>query len=96
MEENKQEAPIVEIGKGKSAEPTKEMLQKQVGQLAEKCQELYSQLQQANMFNTFKRLDYCFKVVENAAQFDSDFVDYCKKDIVNIMTIVEESPKKEE
>lgn len=96
MEENKQEAPIVEMGKGKSAEPTKEMLQKQVGQLAEKCQELYSQLQQANMFNTFKRLDYCFKVVENAVQFDSDFVDYCKKDIVNIMTIEEETPKKEE
>lgn len=64
----------------KSGAPTEMELKKQIMYLVE-------QLQKADMYNTHKRLDYCFKVVENATAFDPDFVEYCKRDIVNIMDV---------
>lgn len=92
--EDKKETPVINMEQ-KQKEPTKEQLQAQIGQLVERCKEMYDQLQQANMFNTFKRLDYCFKVVENSTHFPVEFVEYCKKDIVTIMTIAEEPSNKD-
>ena len=42
-----------------------EQLEQIAHQLSEQARKLYSQLQQSNMTNMFKRLDYLFKVVEN-------------------------------
>lgn len=96
--ENKDVEMTPTIGGAKSGsneKPTYEQLEAQVYNLAAQQKELIAQLQQANMFNTFKRLDYCFKVVENRDAFAIEFVDYCKKDIVSIMTVVE-TPNTEE
>ena len=43
-----------------------EQLENVAHQLSEQSRQLYAKLQEANMANMFKRLDYLFKVVENA------------------------------
>jgi hypothetical protein len=54
---------------------------------------LYARLQQADMSNMFKRLDYLFKVVENVDSFPQEFAKQCIEEIVNIMTISTEEIK---
>jgi hypothetical protein len=54
---------------------------------------LYARLQQAEMSNMFKRLDYLFKVVENVDNFPQEFTEQCVEEIVNIMTISTEETK---
>lgn len=56
---------------------------------------LYVRLQQADMANMFKRLDYLFKVVENVDNFPQEFTKQCIEEIVNIMTISTEETKEE-
>lgn len=56
---------------------------------------LYVRLQQADMANMFKRLDYLFKVVENVDNFPQEFTKHCVEEIVNIMTISTEETKEE-
>lgn len=48
---------------------------------------LYISLQNAEMANVFKRLDYLFKVVENKASFNARFTKSCVDEIETIMTI---------
>ena len=48
--------------------------------------QLIYQLQNANMNNMFKRLDYLFKVIENAAMFDEPFVEQCVSELKELMT----------
>lgn len=48
---------------------------------------LYVRLQNADMTNIFKRLDYLFKVVENKSAFSKEFVENITKEIETIMTI---------
>ena len=54
---------------------------------------LYVRLQQADMANMFKRLDYLFKVVENVDNFPQEFTKHCIEEIVTIMTISTEETK---
>lgn len=54
---------------------------------------LYVRLQQADMANMFKRLDYLFKVIENVDNFPQEFTKHCVDEIVNIMTISTEETK---
>lgn len=54
---------------------------------------LYARLQQADMANMFKRLDYLFKVVENVDNFPQEFAKHCIGEIVTIMTIPTEETK---
>lgn len=56
---------------------------------------LYARLQQADMANMFKRLDYLFKVVENINNFPQEFTKHCVEEIVNIMTISTEETKED-
>lgn len=73
-----------------------EELENVARQLSEQSKSLYAKLQEANMFNTFKRLDYLFKVVEFASSFnDADFIERCKKEIVDLMTVPEEVSSEE-
>ena len=44
----------------------------------------------------FKRLDYLFKVVENAAMFEEAFVDQCIAEIKELMTPPEAEEKTED
>lgn len=56
------------------------------GQLSQQNQQLNMMLQQSNMSNTFKHLDYLFKVLEFKHCFDPEFVISCSENIVEIMT----------
>ena len=73
-----------------------EELQNVASQLSQQNQQLNIMLQQANMTNIFKRLDYLFKVLENKDCFDSDFVITCSDEIKDIITGPVEETKEEE
>lgn len=94
MEENK--TKTVEIKPQSEKKYSYEELNNIAGQLSQQNQQLYQQLQRANMANMFKRLDYLFKVVENGAMFSPEFVDKCIKEIEDSMTIEEETDEKED
>ena len=51
-------------------------------------------LQKSNLENTFQRLNYLFKVVENGHAFKPDFLNKCTEEIENIMAIPEEEQEK--
>lgn len=59
-------------------------------QLSDQAKQLYTKLQDANMGNMFKRLDYLFKVIENTPYFNSDFVKKCTLEIEDLITLPEE------
>lgn len=67
-----------------------EELEQVASQLSQQSQQLYQRLQQVEMSNLYKRLDYLFKVVENAPVFNEVFLSACIKEIEDIMTISEE------
>ena len=69
-----------------------EQLENVAHQLSEQAKQLYMKLQDANMNNIFKRLDYLFKVVENGHMFKQDFLDKCITEIEELMTVPEEEP----
>lgn len=53
-------------------------------ELKKKCQELY-------MADTIKRLEFLFKVVESTYPFSAEFRDTCAKEIIELMTPVQEN-----
>lgn len=101
MEENK-EAKVEMQPTPEAARPEKmsyEQLENIAHQLSNQAKQLYAKLQEANMVNMFKRLDYLFKVVENAHAFNEEFVAKCVTEIEELMTVpeeVEEDNKEEE
>lgn len=54
---------------------------------------LYTRLQQAEMSNMFKRLDYLFKVVKYSSAFTPAFVESCVAEIEGVLTIPAEETK---
>lgn len=54
---------------------------------------LYARLQQAEMSNMFKRLDYLFKVVKYSGAFTPAFVESCVTEIEGVLTIPAEETK---
>lgn len=101
MEENR-EAKVEMQPTPEAARPEKmsyEQLENIAHQLSNQAKQLYAKLQEANMVNMFKRLDYLFKVVENAHAFNEEFVAKCVTEIEELMTVpeeVEEDNKEEE
>lgn len=78
---------------------TYEQLENVCHQLSEQSRTLYQKLQEAEMTNLFKRLDYLFAVVENSNHFPEEFSIKCVKEIMDAMTIpekTEEELKKED
>lgn len=80
---------------------TYEQLEQIASNLSAQVQQLGARLQEANMINTFKRLDYCFKVLEVSnslinSLFSDQFVENCAKEIEDLMTPVQEESEKEE
>lgn len=55
--------------------------------------DLYIRLQNADMSNMFKRLDYLFKVVKYRDSFNLTFVEQCVKEIEMMITIPSEETK---
>lgn len=69
-------------------------LENAANELLMQNQQMYNELQKANMSNVFKRLDYLFKVVEFNTSFNTEFVNTCVAEIEEMMTI-KETDKKE-
>lgn len=87
-----EEKAKVEAQPIEAARPEKmsyEQLENVAHQLSEQLRQLYAKLQEANMANMFKRLDYLFKVVENAHAFSEEFAAKCVAEIEDLMTVPE-------
>lgn len=94
MEEQKKKIVEMQPTAKETERPEKmsyEQLEQVAHQLSEQARKLYSQLQQSNMTNMFKRLDYLFKVVENGHMFKQDFLEKCIAEIEELMTVPEET-----
>lgn len=97
--EEKKEAKVKMKPTPEAAKPEKmsyEQLENIAHQLSEQAKQLYARLQEANMTNMFKRLDYLFKVVENAHAFSEGFVAKCVSEIEDMIAIPEPEEKTED
>lgn len=95
MEEQKKK--VVEM-KSQVQRPEKmsyEQLENVAHQLSEQNRQLFAKLQELNMTNIFKRLDYLFKVVENGHMFKQDFLEKCIAEIESLMVVPEQEEKPE-
>lgn len=81
---------------------TYEQLNEACSQLFQQNQQLLKQVRELNVYNSFKRLDYLFKVLDSyngaskaeAVTFTPAFAKACVDEIENAMTLKEE-PKEE-
>lgn len=64
-------------------------------QLSEQNRQMFAKIQELNMANVFKRLDYLFKVIENGHMFKQDFFEKCIAEIESIMTVPEQEEEPE-
>lgn len=84
------------VEKVQEAKPSYEQLEKEVAGLKSMNSQLIMQLQQMNMGNLFKRLDYLFQVIKFREAFNPEFADKCIKEVEGHMTLpVEEKPEEE-
>lgn len=79
--------------KVQAEKPSYEQLEREIAGLKGMNNQLIMQLQQMNMGNLFKRLDYLFKVVESREAFNADFADRCAEEIEGHMTPPEVASK---
>ena len=80
--------------------PSYEDLEKAMYSLTEKLNKAYKDNQYLvnqlnNINNTFTRLNYLFKVLENSQHFNSDFIIKCADEIENTITVPEEIDTKD-
>lgn len=87
MEENKENKEVKKL--------SYEQLEQIANQYSEQARQLYLKLQEANMTNMFKRMDYLFKVVENNKVFSSNFVEKCINELEELMKLPEETKEEE-
>ena len=87
MEENKENKEVKKL--------SYEQLEQIANQYSEQARQLYLKLQEANMTNMFKRMDYLFKVVENNKVFSSNFVEKCINELEELMKLPEETKQEE-
>lgn len=95
MEEQKKK--VVEM-KPQMQRPEKmsyEQLEGVAHQLSEQNRQLFVKLQELNMTNMFKRLDYLFKVIENGHMFKQYFLEKCIAEVESLMTVPEQEEKPE-
>lgn len=92
MEENVKDTVVKE-----NAKMSYEQLENVAHQLSEQIKQLYAKLQESNLENMFKRLDYLFKVIENAHAFNEEFVSKCTSEIESLMALPdnEDEPKED-
>lgn len=73
-----------------------EQLRNVAGQLQQQNQQLRRALAESNYSNMFKRLDYLFKVLEQAHMFNEEFVQKCSAEIESSITLPETEEGKTE
>ena len=79
-----------EVKAAKEGKMSYEELENIAHQMSQQSQALYQKLQEANMTNAFKRLDYLFKVLENSDYFLPEFVASVAAEITAIITLPEQ------
>lgn len=82
--------------KAKKEKMSYEELENIAHQLSEQSRVLMQKLQEANMSNMFKRVDYLFKVLEFENMFSDSFIDKCAQEIQDMISIPEEDKSIEE
>lgn len=80
----------------KAASELSMQLQRMSQQFNLERQKHQKETQELQMFNMFKRLDYLFKVIENAPMFPAEFVDNITKEVVDLLSLSNEQENKEE
>lgn len=93
MEEQKKKVVEMNTQAQRPEKMSYEQLENVAHQLSEQNRQLFAKLQELNMANMFKRLDYLFKVVENGHMFKQDFVEKCIAEIESLMTVPEQEEK---
>lgn len=83
-------------GNNQGNKMTYEQLNEACMQLYQQNQTLLKQLQQANLANMFKRLDYLFLVLKNHMLFDVSFVEKAVEEIQDALTVTKEEEREEE
>lgn len=91
MEEQRKKA--VETQSQRPEKMSYEQLENVAHQLSEQNRQLFTKLQEMNMTNVFKRLDYLFKVVENGHMFKQDFLEKCIAEVESLMEVPEQEEK---
>ena len=86
---------VVEMQPVAKREKTYEEVVAENNQIKQQAEAMYRQIQQMNMQNIFKRLEFLFKVIENRAAFPEEFKNKCVFEIVNLITIPEEQKQEE-
>ena len=81
--------------KVQAEKPSYEQLERDIAGLKSMNNQLLMQLQQINMSNLFKRLDYLFKVVEFREVFNADFAKRCADEIEGHITLPETADEPE-
>lgn len=92
-------AKVVEMKSTVEEMPKRERTYEEIvtenNQIKQQAEAMYRQMQQMNMQNIFKRLDYLLEVVKERTAFPKDFVDRSTNEIVSLLTIPEEQKKEE-
>lgn len=95
-EAKEKKAKVVEMQPVAGVEKkTYEQLEAENNQIKQQAEAMYRQMQQMNMTNIFKRLEFLFKIVENRTAFPEEFKNKCIMEIVNLITIPEEQKQEE-
>ena len=95
MEEQKKKVVEMKPQEQRSEKMSYEQLENVAHQLSEQNRQLFAKLQELNMANVFKRLDYLFKVVENGHMFKQDFLEKCIAEIESLIEVPEQEDKPE-
>lgn len=93
MEEQKKKVVEMKPQMQRSEKMSYEQLENVAHQLSEQNRQLFAKVQELNMTNVFKRLDYLFKVVENGHMFKQNFLEKCIIEIESLMTVSEQEEK---
>lgn len=93
-EAKEKKAKVVEMNPT-TEKKTYEQLEAENMQIKQQAEAMYRQMQQMNMQNIFKRLDYLFEVVKERIAFPKDFVDRSTNEIVSLLTLPEEQKQEE-
>ena len=103
MEENKVKAKEAEVKSPKVREYSKEELQNIAHQLSEQGRQLFQTnqqltkaLEEANLENYFKRLEWLWKVINSDCMYiTTEFKRNCGKEFMDMMSTEEKSNKEE-
>ena len=95
MEEQKKKVVEMKPQEQRPEKMSYEQLENVAHQLSEQNRQLFAKVQELNMVNVFKRLDYLFKVVENGHMFKQDFFEKCIAEVESLMTVPEQEEKTE-